>query len=678
VLDAIDPTIRLDELLRDRFGHERFRPYQETVCRAATGGADLLLVMPTGAGKSLCYQLPGIARGGTTLVVSPLIALMEDQVAKLRQQGFRAERIHSGRDRAESRQVCLDYLEGLLDFLFIAPERLRVPGFPEMLARRKPVLVAVDEAHCISNWGHDFRPDYRLLGDRLPLLRPSPIVAMTATATPRVQRDIVEQLGIESAQLFIHGFRRDNIAIEVVDLLPSTRPAALLRLLASAEHRPAIVYSPTRKQTEALADELSAHFPAAAYHAGMDSGLRDEVQSRFLGGELDAIVATIAFGMGIDKANVRTVVHTAMPASLEGYYQEVGRAGRDGLASRAVLLQSYSDRRTLEFLLDLNYPPPVEMKRLYDLLGHTPLGEDELAAELRLEPDKLAEWLDRLRVYGGAVVDGDGVRRGEDRWLRSYTAQREHRLEQLNEMHRYADTRVCRMLQLVRHFGDQEDDGARCGACDVCAPQSCQVLEFRGPDGDESEAMLRVLAELRRRDGMTNGQLHRGLFEGELDRNACEELLGALARAGYVLQRQDSFEKDGRRIEFKRVHLTPKGRGAGSVEDARIAVEPEAPLVSGGRKRRRPKAKEKSFDLDQAEAVEMASPEVIEALRALRGRHARSRGIPAYCIFNDATLSRIAAAMPQDEKRLLSIKGVGPGIVEKYGAELLQLVRRND
>ena len=190
----------LDTILAEVFRFSSFRPYQRKVCESVIQGQDLLLVMPTGSGKSLCYQLPGIVRKGTTLVVSPLIALMEDQTAGLRQKGFAADRIHSGRTRSDSRQVCRDYLNGGLEFLFIAPERLAVPGFPEMLARRKPVLIAIDEAHCISQWGHDFRPDYRLLGERLPILRPAPVIAMTATATPRVQKDIVQQLGMVEAR----------------------------------------------------------------------------------------------------------------------------------------------------------------------------------------------------------------------------------------------------------------------------------------------------------------------------------------------------------------------------------------------------------------------------------------------------------------------------------------------
>src|ERR1700733_13467642 len=237
----------LETLLHKTFGHSTFRATQEAVCKAATDGRDVLLVMPTGAGKSLCYQLPAIARGGTAVVVSPLIALMDDQAAKLEEKRLRVGRIHSGLSREESRQACRDYLDGTLQFLFIAPERLRVPGFPEMLAKRTPSLIAIDEAHCISGWGHDFRPDYRTLGESLPMLRPAPIIALTATATPVVQQDIVAQLSLDNPALFIHGFRRDNLAIEIVELSKPRRNEFILDYLKPVTARPAIVYAPSRK-----------------------------------------------------------------------------------------------------------------------------------------------------------------------------------------------------------------------------------------------------------------------------------------------------------------------------------------------------------------------------------------------------------------------------------------------
>jgi len=241
------------DILRTRFGFDSFRPHQAEACAALADGHDCLLVMPTGAGKSLCYQLPAVARGGSALVVSPLISLMEDQVGKLSAQGLNAARIHSGRPREESRQACFDWAEGKLDFLFISPERLRVPGFVEWLAKRKPGLVAVDEAHCISQWGHDFRPDYRLLGGRLDLLRgkgvrhdsgklppessQTPVIALTATAAPLVQRDIIEQLGLHDCKRLIHGFRRTNLGTEVVELKPSQRGDAVLEALGTVPAR---------------------------------------------------------------------------------------------------------------------------------------------------------------------------------------------------------------------------------------------------------------------------------------------------------------------------------------------------------------------------------------------------------------------------------------------------------
>lgn len=505
---ASSDGLPLTELLRERFGFPEFRAHQQAVCEAAAAGHDVLLVMPTGAGKSLCYQLPGLARGGTTLVISPLIALMEDQVQRLQSLGLRAERIHSGRSRLESRQVCVDYVAGALDYLFIAPERLGVSGFPELLARRPLGLIAIDEAHCISQWGHDFRPDYRLLGQRLPQLRPAPVVALTATATPLVQRDIATQLGLGAqAKLFIHGFRRHNLALEALEVPQKERPGRALAWLSSPGRLPAIVYAPTRKLAESTAQLLATRHRVAAYHAGLSPEVRDRVQTDFLSGKLDVVVATVAFGMGVDKADIRTVLHLALPGSVESYYQEIGRAGRDGKPSRAVLMHHASDRKTHDFFLARDYPDVQVLEKLFAGLKSKPITPETLRKKSRIKKADFAKALEKLWVHGGVQgVAEEQLVRGTDNWRAPYAAQRDLRLEQLALMAQFASGKKCRMLALVEHFGDSADSAAACGQCDACAPASTVKLQAP-PAGGFAAAPV---ATRRGRKGAAKGSGRRG------------------------------------------------------------------------------------------------------------------------------------------------------------------------
>ncbi len=681
----------LTGLLQTAFGFPSFRTSQEAVCQAVIAGRDVLLVMPTGAGKSLCYQLPAVARGGTALVISPLIALMEDQVAKLKERNFAVERIHSGRDRAASRQACIDYLNGALQFLFIAPERLRVTGFPEMLAKRKPSLIAIDEAHCISQWGHDFRPDYRMLGQYLPTLRPAPVIALTATATPVVQNDIAEQLELVQPTRFIQGFRRDNLAIEVVEVAPSQRSGLTLEVLLEEARRPAIVYTPTRAQATSVAAELARHFPCAAYHAGLDAEHRKRVQEQFLDGRIQVMVATIAFGMGIDKPDVRTVIHTALPGSVEAYYQEIGRAGRDGKPSRTILMHSYADRRTHDFFFERDYPAVTVLDGIFARLRADPVEKEALQHQLRLDPEVFDKALEKLWIHGGALVDyAENVSRGHDHWREPYIAQGDQKQQQLDLMMRYAESNECRMAALVRHFGDLADSQKACGLCDFCAPTECVGQLFR-PAGDAERATaLSVVEALRSNSGRSTGKLHAEVCpHGEITRDAFEEVLGAMARANFLRLVNAVFEKDGKSIPYRKASLTPDGEALEEIVSGDLLMKDASQAVGKKRKGKKKKTAASASPKRSRKPVAVATPapprpadrpktapdsHVEDALRLWRLAEAKRRGMPAFRIFSDQVLKAIAARRPATAAELLSIPGLGIATVEKYGAQIFRLL----
>jgi RecQ family ATP-dependent DNA helicase len=661
----------LTGLLARTFGFPAFRANQEEVCRAAIAGHDVLLVMPTGAGKSLCYQLPAIARGGTALVVSPLIALMEDQAAKLAVRGLAVARIHSGLDRQASRQTCIDYLNGNLQFLFIAPERLRVPGFAQMLAKRKPTLIAIDEAHCISQWGHDFRPDYRMLGQHLPMLRPAPVIALTATATPVVQNDILNQLGLKDAVRFIHGFRRDNLAIEVVEVPKPMRTERALELLRDAARRPAIVYAPTRKEAEDTAAVLGAHFPAAAYHAGLDAEQRERVQRSFLDGALEVVVATIAFGMGIDKSDVRTVIHTALPASLEAYYQEIGRAGRDGHPSRTILMHSYADRRTHEFFLERDYPALDELERIHRRLTSEPVPRQQLQSALRMDTELFEKALEKLYIHSAAhVTYDDSVSLGPEAsaWRRTYRSQADYRRQQLDQVARYAEGHACRMSTLVAHFGDTADSRRPCGHCDFCSPERAIAPNFRDLTTQEEQAARGILKSLRRGPSPSTGRLYKELYpREELTRNDFDAVLGALAAAGLVRIEEASFEKDGKPVNYRKAALTREGDEF--VEGSPLELSLRERTTRSTAKREKPAKLQETAPV----ALSPESAALEQRLREWRLAIAKKEGKPAFFVFGDSVLRAIAHARPTNLTSLAAIHGIGRAKLERFGAEVCRL-----
>ncbi len=661
-------------LLQRHFGFASFRANQEAVCQAAIDGRDVLLIMPTGAGKSLCYQLPAIARGGTALVISPLIALMDDQAHKLAALGLRVARIHSGLDRDAARQACRDYLDGNLQFLFIAPERLRVSGFAQMLAKRKPSLIAIDEAHCISQWGHDFRPDYRLLGQYLPALRPAALIALTATATAMVQEDIVEQLGMTGAAKFVHGFRRDNLAIEVVEVAKPKRVEFACQLLADKTRRPAIIYAPTRKDAEIIATELATRFPAAAYHAGMEAADRDRVQRAFLEGRLDAVVATIAFGMGIDKADVRTVIHAASPASLEGYYQEIGRAGRDGQQSRVILMHSYADRRTHDFFFERDYPDVEELNKIFKKLSDAPQPSDGVRYALKMDADVFDKALEKLIAHGGAEIDFSGnARRASANWRPAYLRHFNGKHAQGELVMRYIESTQCRMSGLVAHFGDAVDSRRPCGKCDICLPAECIAQRFRPATDAETKLALEAVKTLRRGGTKSAGKLHEEVCgNNHTSRDEFETLLKAMTTVGLVQSEDAKFEKDGRTIPYRKISLTREGEEWNGSADFALLLKDDAGTATTAKPRTKSNAAAAGA-AEQAAPLSADSAALKEKLKTWRLSAAKTLGQPAFCVFTDKTLHAIAHERPRTLADLVAISGIGATKALKFGDDICRI-----
>jgi ATP-dependent DNA helicase RecQ len=472
---------RIDRAAREAFGFEELRPGQRAAIESVLAGRDTLVVMSTGSGKSAIYQIAGLLTEGATVVVSPLIALQRDQVEDLSDHAAGgAAQLNSSLPAAERERALAELAEDALEFLLLAPEQLANDDVLGQLAAAQPSLLVVDEAHCISEWGHDFRPDYLRLGAAADALGRPTILALTATAAPPVRDEIVERLGLRDPNVLVRGFDRPNIHLAVErfhgDQGADRKLRALLDAIAAAE-KPGIVYVATRRQSEELAESLCERgVTAASYHAGMRAGERDGVQERFMDGELEVVVATTAFGMGIDKADVRWVFHSEVSESLDAYYQEIGRGGRDGEPARAVLFYRSEDLGLRRFFAGTGHVDVDEIAQVLERIGHGTVEPAALQEELDLPESKLATALARLAEAGAIAVRPTGevelLEAAEDSAaaVRAAAESEEKRRtfdrSRVDMMRGYAETGDCRRAFILSYFG--EPFAPPCGTCDNC------------------------------------------------------------------------------------------------------------------------------------------------------------------------------------------------------------------
>jgi ATP-dependent DNA helicase RecQ len=614
-----DRSLSPVDTLTTVFGYPAFRGHQAEVVDHVVAGGDAVVLMPTGAGKSLCYQIPALLRAGTGVVVSPLIALMQDQVDAVTQLGIRAAFLNSSQDPADRRRVEQAYRAGQLDLLYVAPERLLTAGCLELLSAGHVALFAIDEAHCVSQWGHDFRPDYlglHVLGERWPEV---PRLALTATATEATRHEIVDRLGLDQAQLFVSSFDRPNIRYRIE---PKAQVRDQLTRFIEAEHAgdAGIVYALTRATTEDMAAHLRERgVDALAYHAGLDAATRRTVQRRFLQDDGVVVVATIAFGMGIDKPDVRFVAHIDLPKSVEGYYQETGRAGRDGLPASAWMAYGLADVVQLRRLIAESPADDLYRRHQSRLL-------DAMLA-LCETPDCRRQNL--LAYFGESIApcgNCDTCLHPPETWDGTVPAQKllstVYRLE-FERRQRYGAGHLIDILRghetpRVQQYGHNK-------------------LSTWGIGDDLTDPEWRaVVRQLLARGDLAIGPGGHGVL-----------VLTDLSRAVLKGERTVQFRRD---LAVGRVKAPRPARTTGE-------GRPTAPAAQ---------------DLTPADQA------VFERLRSWRGRVAKERGLPAYVVFHDATLRALSTEKPTTKAALADIGGIGQAKLETYGDQVLELLAQAD
>ncbi len=698
------------EALQQWFGLPQFRPPQEEIIASVLQRQDTLVVMPTGGGKSLCYQLPAMLLPGVTLIISPLIALMKDQVDNLQAKGLPVGLINSMQSAEEQQQTLLELRTGRLKMLYVSPERFRAPSFTRSLTQTSISLMAVDEAHCLSQWGHDFRPDYLRLNDARKALGNPPCIALTATATPDVQADIRKQLELKTPSEFVAGFERSNLQFVVSHVGSAEEKFHHLKDLLQ-QYRTGIVYCATRKSVDMVADKLEKiHGAVIRYHGGMNDKERNEAQERFMSKQLHVVVATNAFGMGIDRSDIRFVCHFEMPGSIEAYYQEAGRAGRDGKPSICEMLFSYADKRVQDFFVDGSNPERELIASVFDFLqrerneqNEVHLSIDDITAQMGQKINPMAissslsllsrgRWIERFdipgrRLRGTRILNTEIRGRDLPYDAKALAEKRQRDEKRLQAVIQFAYARECRQRWILNYFGEKITRD--CRHCDHCHSQSTRRLREGSPremeilrkllsgvarmctrlDTDLWEArfgknkiLLCVLGS--RAQAINDSHLSQlstyGILKGE-SRDYLEKLLEEAETCGLLA----TVQKD----EFTLLELTPSGSSVMRGQQEALLDWP----VSEKSRKSQPATTRKSDKTSLSEGE--VSQSLYQKLVEERARMAGKKRIPAYTIFPNSVLESLARIQPRNADEASIIKGIGPAKTRSVLPAFLQIIR---